>query len=80
MGEVSWRTPIKKNAMDVPIADKVDLLMGVNEAAFGAGASFVNSLLFLVNEQKYFASSDGSYIDQDVHRIWAPITVTLAIG
>jgi TldD protein len=41
-----------------------------------AGASFVNSQLFLVNEQKYFASSDGSYIDQDVHRIWAPFTVT----
>jgi len=76
VGEVSWRTPIKKNAMDVPIADKVNLLMSVNDAALGAGASFVNSLLFLVNEQKYFASTDGSYIDQDVHRIWAPLTVT----
>mgnify|MGYP006191472499 CR=1 FL=1 len=76
VGEVSWRTPIKKNAMEVPIADKVDLLMSVNDAALGAGASYVNSLLFLVNEQKYFASTDGSYIDQDVHRIWAPLTVT----
>lgn len=76
VGEVSWRTPIKKNAMEVPIADKVDLLMSVNDAALSAGASFVNSLLFLVNEQKYFASTDGSYIDQDVHRIWAPLTVT----
>ncbi|MFO6447018.1 TldD/PmbA family protein [Erythrobacter sp. NE805] len=76
VGEVSWRTPIKKNAMEVPIEDKVGLLMSVNEAALAAGASFVNSLLFLVNEQKYFASTDGSYIDQDVHRIWAPMTVT----
>ncbi|WP_282266145.1 TldD/PmbA family protein [Stenotrophomonas sp. PS02298] len=75
-GEVSWRTPIKKNAMEVPIKDKADLLLGVNAAAIGAGASFVNSMLFLVNEQKYFASTDGSYIDQDVHRIWAPMTVT----
>jgi len=75
-GEVSWRTPIKKNAMEVPIKDKADLLLGVNAAALGAGASFVNSMLFLVNEQKYFASTDGSYIDQDVHRIWAPMTVT----
>ena len=41
-----------------------------------AGANFVNSILFLVNEQKYFASTDGSYIDQDIHRIWAPMTVT----
>ena len=75
-GEVSWRTPIKKNAMEVPIKDKADLLLGVNAAALSAGASFVNSMLFLVNEQKYFASTDGSYIDQDVHRIWAPMTVT----
>ncbi|WP_033920062.1 TldD/PmbA family protein [Sphingomonas sp. 37zxx] len=76
VGEVSWRTPIQRNAMEVPLKEKVDLLLGVNAAAMSAGASFVNSQLFLVNEQKYFASSDGSYIDQDVHRIWAPFTVT----
>ncbi len=76
VGEVSWRTPIRKNAMEVPVKDKVDLLLGVNAAALKAGANFVNSMLFLVNEQKYFASTDGSYIDQDVHRIWAPMTVT----
>ncbi|NCT68758.1 MAG: TldD/PmbA family protein [Rhodanobacteraceae bacterium] len=76
VGEVSWATPIVKNAMEVPIKDKVDLLLGVNAAAMQAGASFVNSTLFLVNEQKYFASTDGSYIDQDVHRIWAPMQVT----
>ncbi|MGJ4729325.1 TldD/PmbA family protein [Luteimonas sp. SDU101] len=75
-GEVSWKTPIRRNAMEVPIKDKVDLLLSVNAAATNAGASFVNSTLFLVNEQKYFASTDGSYIDQDVHRIWAPMTIT----
>jgi TldD protein len=77
VGEVSWATPIEKNAMEVPLKDKVDLLLSVNAAAMGAGASFVNSTLFLVNEQKYFASTDGSYIDQDVHRIWAPMQVTV---
>ncbi|MGV8930624.1 MAG: TldD/PmbA family protein [Luteimonas sp.] len=76
VGEVAWKTPIRKNAMAVPIKDKVDLLLGVNAAATNAGANFVNSMLFLVNEQKYFASTDGSYIDQDVHRIWAPMSVT----
>ncbi|MBB4594805.1 TldD/PmbA family protein [Xanthomonas cannabis] len=76
VGEVSWKTPIKKNAMEVPIKEKVDLLLGVNAAATAAGANFVNSMLFVVNEQKYFASTDGSYIDQDVHRIWAPMSVT----
>ena len=76
LGEVSWKTPLTKNAMEVPIKDKADLLLSVNAAAINAGASFVNSTLFLVNEQKYFASTDGSYIDQDVHRIWAPMNVT----
>ncbi|KAF1712277.1 TldD protein [Pseudoxanthomonas kalamensis DSM 18571] len=76
VGEVSWRTPIKKNAMEVPIKDKVELLLSVNAAAQNAGADFVASRMFLVNEQKYFASTDGSYIDQDVHRIWTPMTVT----
>ncbi len=76
VGEVSWKTPIVKNSMTVPIKDKVDMLMQVNAAALGAGADFVNSILFLVNEQKYFASTDGSYIDQDVHRIWTPMRVT----
>src|SRR5690606_33257418 len=76
-GEVSWRTPIARNGMEVPIRDKLELLLSVNAAAMEAGASFVNSRMFLVNEQKYFASTDGSYIDQDVHRIWVPFTVTV---
>ena len=76
VGEVSWKTPIRKNAMAVPIQDKVDLLLSLNAAALNAGANFINSTLFLVNEQKYFASSDGSFIDQDVHRIWLPFTAT----
>ncbi len=76
VGEVSWKTPIKKNSMEVPLKDKVDLLLSVNAAALDAGASFINSILFLVNEQKYFASTDGSYIDQDVHRLWSPFFVT----
>ncbi|MEQ7536255.1 TldD/PmbA family protein [Xanthomonas campestris] len=75
-GQVSWKTPIKKNAIEVPLQDKVALLMDVNAAALNAGATFVASRMFAINEQKYFASSDGSYIDQDVHRLWLPFTVT----
>ena len=75
-GEVSWKTPIIKNAFEVPIQEKVDLLLGVNDAAIKNGANYVNSILFLVNEQKYFASSDGTYVDQDVHRTWPIFNVT----
>lgn len=75
-GEVSWKAPIEKNSFEVPIKEKVDLLLNVNDAAMKAGADYVNSILFMVNEQKYFASSDGSYIDQDVHRIWPTFFIT----
>ncbi|SDD73742.1 TldD protein [Mucilaginibacter pineti] len=75
-GEVSWKTPIEKNAFEVPIKEKTDLLLSVNDAAMKGGANYVNSVLFLVNEQKYFASTDGSYIDQDIHRIWPVFAVT----
>lgn len=75
-GEVFWRTPIERNAMDVPVKEKVDLLLAVNAAAMENGANFVSSRLYLVNEQKYFASTEGSYIDQDIHRIWPSFTVT----
>jgi len=78
-GDVKWRTPIKQNAFEVPIKDKVDLLMDVNNAALDNGANYITSLLFQVNEQKFFASTDGSYIDQDVHRLWTPFYAT-AIG
>jgi TldD protein len=75
-GEVSWKAPIQKNAFEVPMKEKVDLLLGVNSAAMQSGANYITSLLFMVNEQKYFASTDGSYIDQDIHRIWPAFFIT----
>ena len=75
-GEVSWKAPIEINTFGVPIKEKVDLLLNVNDIALQNGANFVNSVLFAVNEQKYFASTDGSYIDQDIHRIYPSFTVT----
>jgi len=75
-GEVSWKTPIKKDFKDVPVSEKVDLLLNANARAMENGANFVNSALFMVNEQKYFASTEGSYINQDVHRIWPTFGVT----
>lgn len=76
-GEVSWKTPIKKNGFEVPIKEKVELLLNANAKAMEKGASFINSIMFLVNEQKYFASSEGSYIDQDVHRTWPNFQVSM---
>lgn len=76
VGEVVWNTPIQKNAFEIPIQEKIDFLLNVNSKAMENGAAFMTSNLFQVNEQKYFASTDGSYIDQDIHRLWPTFTVT----
>lgn len=76
VGEVSWATPIKKDWRTVPIKEKAELLIAANKAGMEGGASFMQSLMFQVNQQKYFASTDGSYIDQDIHRMWMPVFAT----
>jgi TldD protein len=76
VGEVSWATPHTKDWRAVPIKDKAEMLIAANKAGMDSGASFMQSLLFQVNQQKYFASTDGSYIDQDVHRLWCPFAAT----
>ncbi|SKB25675.1 TldD protein [Parapedobacter luteus] len=76
LGEQTWATPIEKNPFEVPVGEKVELLLAANQSALDGGANFVTSNLFMINEQKYFASTDGSYIDQDIHRIWPTFTVT----
>ena len=75
-GEVSWKTPIEINPFEVPVKDKIDLLLQVNAAAMEGKANFVNSMMMARNEQKYLATSDGSYVDQDLFRIQPSFTVT----
>ena len=75
-GEVSWKTPMQQSGFDVPLAEQCDLLLAGGDAALKAGADFVTLNLYLINEQKYFANTDGTYADQDIHRIWPTFTVT----
>jgi TldD protein len=76
VGEVAWSTPYKKDWRTVPVKEKAEMLIAANKAGLEAGASFMQAMLFQVNQQKYFASTDGSYIDQDFHRLWSPFTAT----
>ncbi len=64
-----WQTPIRKNSFEVSIDEKVNKLLSINEKAKSLGASFCSSSFWAVNEWKYFASSEGSYIKQDLHRM-----------
>ncbi len=73
----SWSTPITINPFDVPVEEKVDLLLAINREALKAkGTKFCSSDIFTANERKYFASTDGSSIQQDIYRIWPSYEVT----
>ncbi len=77
-----WSTPIKKNPFDVPFKDRADLLLSMHSLAHGAATNgkrlFINSSLTAVREEKYFASSEGSKIWQEVTRIDPSTHVTIA--
>lgn len=73
----TWRTPIEIDPFNVPIEEKVDLLLSINREALRApGAKFCSSHLFSASEHKYFASTEGSRIEQQIYRIWPSYNVT----
>jgi TldD protein len=76
-GEVTWRTPMRRNPFAIPLSEKAEFLVSVGDAALQAGASFVSFGLDQVNDRKYFASTDGSYIDQDLVRIHPTFNVSV---
>lgn len=73
----TWRNAFEKDPFDAPLDDKIQFLLKLNERALAVkGVRFVNSQLAFVNEQKYFASTDGSRIEQNLVRAWPTFTVT----
>ena len=75
----TWANPIKRDPFDVPLETKTAFLMQLNEAAMAVrGVSFVSSQLLFVDEQKYFASSEGSRITQRLVRTYPQFTTTAA--
>jgi TldD protein len=73
----SWRGPARVDPFDVPIEEKVSLLLAANAAALGvAGARFVNSQMFFLREEKTLATTDGTYVVQTIFRAQPTLTVT----
>jgi TldD protein len=73
----SWRSPARLDPFDVPIEDKVALLLAANAAALGIpGARFVNSQMFFLREEKTLATTDGTYVVQTIFRAQPSMTVT----
>jgi TldD protein len=77
-----WKTPIKKNPFEVSFKDRADFLLGMHALAIGAKPAgkkmVVRSTLNSVREEKYFASSEGSKIWQEITRIDPSTHVTVS--
>lgn len=72
-----WKMPMKKDPFDVPINEKTDFLLKINEAALSTkGVAFVNSSMSWVNEQKYLATTDGTRVEQYLVRGVPSFSVT----
>ena len=75
----TWANPIKRDPFEVPLETKTAFLMKLNETAMAVpGVSFVNSQILFVDEQKYFASSEGSRITQRLVRTYPQFSTTAA--
>jgi TldD protein len=73
----NWKSAFEKDPFDVPLDRKIEFLLRINETAMKVkGVSFVDSGVFFVNEQKFYASTDGSRVEQYIVRSYPFFRVT----
>jgi TldD protein len=72
-----WRSPIEIDPFTIPIEDKVAHLLDANAAALAvSGIRFVNSSMFFLREEKFYANSEGTVTDQVIYRASVNMTPT----
>ncbi len=72
-----WNSSFKKNPFEVPVEQKIALLLKINETAQKVkGASFVDSSLRFAEERKFFVSTEGSALEQHLVRSHCTFAVT----
>ena len=75
--EVSWQTPHTIDPFTVAVEDNASLLLKANaEALKVAGVKFVFSGLFFRKQERNYANSDGSVINQVVIQSWPLMQIT----
>jgi len=73
----TWKSAFEKDPFEISIDDKIQFLLSLNDSAMKMqGVNFVNSFMGFVNEQKFYASTDGSRIEQYIIRVDPGFTVT----
>ncbi|MGH9240116.1 MAG: TldD/PmbA family protein [Vicinamibacterales bacterium] len=76
----TWITPVRRDPLDVPLEEKVALLLATNEAALKAkGVRFVNSSLQQLREIKTLVTSEGTNVTQTFIRVGPSFSAT-AVG
>src|SRR5262245_9120857 len=75
----TWTSAFKRDPFAVPLETKIAFLLKLNETALAVGGvSFVSSQVLFVDEQKFFASSEGSRITQRLVRTYPQFSTTAA--
>ena len=63
----TYRTPVKTDPFQVPMEKKIELLLAADaEMRLAKGVAVAQSNLQFVRERKVFASSEGSFIEQEI--------------
>lgn len=76
----TWMTPVRRDPIDVPVEEKIALLLSANEAALKVKhVRFVSSALALLREIKTLVTSEGTNVTQTMIRVGPEFSVT-AIG
>jgi len=74
----TWTSAFRRDPFEVPLETKIAFLLKLNQTAVVPGVSFVSSQVLFADEQKYFASSEGSRITQRLVRTYPQFTTTAA--
>src|SRR5262245_2851745 len=76
-----WSSPLKKEPGSIPQDDKQALVQKVVDTALKVkGVTSVNASVGINNEWKYFASTEGSYIEQETFEITPTFNVSAKVG
>ena len=77
----TWITPVRRDPLEVPIEDKIALLLATNEAALKMkNVRFANSSLQLLREVKTLLTSDGTNVTQTLIRVGPAFSATAIDG
>lgn len=72
-----WQTPLTNDPFKIPLENKAEFLLAINREAMKVpGVKYCSSSVETLGEWKLLATSEGSYLEQNITRIAPQYTVT----